>query len=98
MATLASLRREIAEALGMARTWVTKYDEEPTQPHKQADLSRHDNFIESNVWGLENGKIQKCDPEQPDSQFHHGSTPAFVVENLVEMYKPKIVYERMVIQ
>jgi len=51
--------------------------------------------IQSNVWGLEDGKIKKGDPEQPDSQFHHGSTPAFVIENLIDLYQPKKVLDSM---
>jgi len=91
-------QQEVAEALGMSRTWVVKYDEEPTQPHKtyeKNNMSQRDNLINSNVWGLENGKAVKGDSKQPDSQFHHGSTPAFVVENLVDLYKPKKVLDSM---
>jgi len=49
----------------------------------------------SNVWGLEKGTSIKGDPDQPDSQFHHGSTPAFVIENLLELYKPEKVLDSM---
>jgi len=57
----------VAEALGMSRTWVVKYDEEPTQPHKtyeKNNMSQRDNLINSNVWGLENGKAVKGDSKQ----------------------------------
>ena len=66
------------------------------------------NFPKSNVWGLNEettlnqpdkgglqGKIASCDPEQPDSQFYHGVTPAFVIAKLVEMYRPEKVLDSM---
>jgi len=92
---LKGTQQEIAEALGLSRQWVTKFDDEPIQPHEREKLPQRSNFPTSNIWGLEDGKISKGDPEQPDSQFHHGSTPAFVVENLVEMYKPEKVLDSM---
>lgn len=91
---LQGTQQEIAEAFGLTQQWVSKYDTEPTQ--KQS--SKKDTtplYVKSNVWGLENSKAVKGDKEQPDSQFHHGSTPAFVVENLVELYKPKKVLDSM---
>jgi len=91
---LQGTQQEIADAFGLTQQWVSKYDSEPTQ--KQA--SKKDTtplYVKSNVWGLENDKVVKGDPEQPDSQFHHGSTPAFVVENLVDLYKPEKVLDSM---
>jgi len=87
------VQKEIADALGVSQQWVSKYDDEPTQPHKSPNLPRHGNL--SNVWGIEDTKPAKGDPNQPDSQFHHGSTPAFVVEKLVDLYKPEKVLDSM---
>jgi len=89
-------QQEIAETLGISRTWVVKYDDEPVHPEKKPHVSRRDTSIsDSNVWGLEDGKIVKGDTDQPDSQFYHGSTPAFVIEKLVEIYKPEKVLDSM---
>lgn len=88
-------QQEIAEALGMSRQWVSKFDTAPVHTEKIRVAPQRSANILSNVWGLEDGKITKGDSEQPDSQFHHGSTPAFVVENLIEMYKPEKVLDSM---
>lgn len=88
-------QEEIGNCLGISRTWVTKYDDEPVQPNKPHEVSRRDTLPNSNIWGLEDGKILEGDPDQPDSQFYHGSTPAFVVENLIDYAKPKKVLDSM---
>jgi hypothetical protein len=89
-------QREIANTLGLSQQWVSKYDDEPDTYHKtERRLPQRSNLPKSNVWGLEDGIILKGDPSQPDSQFHHGSTPAFVIEGLVDMYKPKKVLDSM---
>jgi len=88
-------QQEIADTLGISRQWVSKYDEEPIQKQDHSKVTQRSTFPDSNVWGLEDGKIAKGDPEQPDSHFHHGSTPAFVIEKLVEMYKPAKVLDSM---
>jgi len=88
-------QQDIANALGISQQWVSKYDDEPSQPHKESNLPCRSNFPDSNVWGLEDGKIVKGDTDQPDSQFYHGSTPAFVIEKLVEIYKPEKVLDSM---
>ena len=90
---LEGIQKEIAEAFGLSVQWVSKYDDEPIQKQDHSKDTRHVTF--SNVWGLENGKVAKGDPEQPDSQFYHGSTPAFVMEKLVDMYKPEKVLDSM---
>jgi len=94
---LQGTQQEIAEALGLSRQWVTKYDsgEGFVRDERLPQRSNIANLAKSNVWGLENGRVTKGDPEQPDSQFHHGSTPAFVVENLVDLYKPEKVLDSM---
>ena len=88
-------QKEIEETLGLSQQWVSKYDETPIQPNKPHEVPQRSTLIDSNVWGLEDGKVAKGDPEQPDSQFHHGSTPAFVIEKLVELYKPQKVLDSM---
>jgi len=88
-------QKEVANALGLTRMWVSKYDLDPIQKQDHTKDKRRLSFPQTNVWGLENGKIKKGDPGQPDSQFHHGITPAFVVENLVSLYKPKKVLDSM---
>lgn len=90
-------QQEIAKALGASQQWVSKYDPNPVQlgsGRRKETLPRRSK-VDSNVWGLEDGKIAKGDPEQPDSQFYHGSTPAFVIENLVDLYKPEKVLDSM---
>lgn len=87
-------QQEIADALGLSQTWVSKYDDEPVRP-RESESRITQRAIQTNVWGLEDGKAIKGDPAQPDSQFHHGSTPAFVVENLLDLYKPKKVLDSM---
>jgi len=48
--------QEKAEALGMSRQWVTKYDEQVYENiQKNVEMPRRG--IQSNVWGLENGQI-----------------------------------------
>jgi hypothetical protein len=91
----AGTQKEIAEVFGLSIQWVSKYDDEPIQPNKEHKVPRCGTFPDSNVWGLEDGKVAKGDPKQPDSQFYHGTTPSFVVENLVEMYKPEKVLDTM---
>lgn len=90
-------QQEIADALGLSRQWVSKYDDEPIQPHEniQENVNLPRRSIFSNVWGLEDGKVAKGNPDQPDSHFHHGATPAFVIENLVDLYKPEKVLDSM---
>jgi hypothetical protein len=93
---LKGTQEDVAEALGLSRQWVTKYDEEPVQPNKPHEVPRRGTLpVDSNVWGLEEGKVVQGDPKQPDAQFYHGSTPAFVIENLLEQYKPKKVLDSM---
>lgn len=133
-------QKEIAEVLGMSRTWVTKYDNEPIQPnspHKNNKVSRHDTFSNYNVLGMKTPDrlvedlkthiieafpkeirkeiikplssaliqvadkinpfffVEGGDPEQPDKDFYHGATPAFIIENLVKKYRPTRVLDSM---
>jgi len=89
-------QKQIADALGASQRWVSKYDKNPIQKqehHEGEKVERRSTL--SNVWGIEGNKPVTGDPEQPDSQFYHGATPAFVVENLVELYKPEKVLDSM---
>jgi hypothetical protein len=56
-------------------------------------------FLGYNVWGFKDNSWRKevveADPSQPDVDFYHGSTPAFVIHNLIQMYKPKVVLDSM---
>jgi len=60
-------QKEIVEAFGMTQQWVSKYDEEPIQPHKEREIQHCCKSPSSNVWGLEDGKIAKIYPLQPGS-------------------------------
>lgn len=91
---LTGTQKEIASHLGMSQQWVSKNDDEPTRPRKSSSRIPQ-RGIQSNVWGLEEGKIKKGDPDQPDSQFHHGVTPSFIIENLIRLYKPESVLDSM---
>jgi len=97
-------QEEIAKAIGLSRTWVTHYDTNPIQPHvnfrqESVKMSGSDKFFGYNVWGFKDdswkNQIQKGDPKQPDKEFYHGSTPAFVIHQLIEMFQPKRVLDSM---
>ena len=95
---------EVAKALGMSQQWVSKHDK---IIHKNVDLPQHSNdnpawkegFLGYNVWGFKNDDWRKyvvpADPNQPDKQFYHGSTPAFVIHQLIKMFQPKSVLDSM---
>lgn len=61
------IQKEIAEALGMARTWVEKYDPVEHQVHNKSDTTCH--FYGYNVWGFRDESwrqlIIEADPNQP---------------------------------
>lgn len=97
-------QEEIAETLGMSESWVRKYDDNPTENHKTPKKGNSAHRAESdrptyNVWGFENNDWQKdvsdADPNQPDADFYHGMTPAFVIENLIKLYEPNRVLDSM---
>jgi len=96
---LKGTQEEIAKTLGMSQSWVRDYDLDPTQLHLPHKLVDSTNFHGYNVWGFQNEdwrkNIVKGEPEQPDKKFYHGSTPAFIIENLVSMYKPQTVLDSM---
>ena len=50
-----------------------------------------------NVWGFKDHSWRRLilRVEQPRYDFYHGSTPAFVIENLIRLYKPKRVLDSM---
>jgi len=90
-------QREVAEALGLSQQWVSKYDGNPIQ--ENVKVPHRSNFFGYNVWGFKDDSwkdlIQRGDPSQPDKEFYHGSTPAFVVRQLIEMFQPKRVLDSM---
>lgn len=96
---LEGTQEEIAKALGMSQRWVSNYDLEPIQHQEHKKVAERATFHGYNVWGFQNEdwrkNIVKGEPEQPDKEFYHGSTPAFVIENLVSMYHPKSVLDSM---
>lgn len=49
-------QKQVSEALGLSVQWVSKYDEEPIQPHAPKSIHGVDTFPSSNVWGLEDGE------------------------------------------
>lgn len=89
-------QKEVGLALGLSRRWVSKYDE-PLQIHPK--VAQHTTFYGYNVWGFKDNSWRKsvveADPNQPDVGFYHGSTPAFVIHNLIGMYEPKTVLDSM---
>ena len=93
-------QKEIAEALGMARQWITKYDPQPDTYHTGERLPPHSNVLYSyNVWGFRDKSWRQLivtdDPNQPDVESYHGKTPTFVIENLINLYQPKSVLDTM---
>jgi len=92
-------QREIAETLGLSLGWVNKYDVNNINRHEYVKSSQREQFFGYNVWGFQNEDwktlIQKGEPEQPDKEFYHGSTPAFVLRQLIEMFQPKQVLDSM---
>lgn len=91
-------QKEIAEALGMAQSWVATYD--PTEHQKHPlKVSGLDTFYGYNVWGFKTEKwrelITEADPNQPDVDFYHGATPSFVIHQLIQMFNPKSVLDSM---
>jgi len=90
---------EIAKALGVSQPWVSKYDPEPIQPNKphasEQKVLRRNTFC--NIWGFEDDSWLKLTirAQQPHYDFYHGVTPAFVIENLIQLYQPKRVLDSM---
>lgn len=89
-------QKEIAEALGVKRTWVEKYNPTP-QVRKKNDTACH--FYGYNVWGFKDESwrelIVKDDPNQSDVESYHGKTPTFVIHNLLKIFEPKSVLDTM---
>jgi len=86
--------RQIANLLGVSHKTVVKWNSFGTTGTKQT--------VEKplfNVWGFKTRDwrklVVKGDPEQPDVDFYHGATPAFVIHNLIQLYKPKTVLDSM---
>jgi len=94
-------QKEIADSVIMSQQWVSLYDTLPNVNQDIVNIPKKTNrdFYGYNVWGFQNEdwrkQIQKGEPEQPDKEFYHGSTPAFVIENLLKMYSPKSVLDSM---
>jgi hypothetical protein len=89
----ALLKREpkrFTRKLDMSRQWVSKYDPSPIQ-HQVHEKVLHCNTFSSqvffNVWGFRDDSWRKLivKAEQPRYDFYHGSTPAFVIQNLIEL-------------
>jgi len=95
---LKGTQKEIAKALDVHQTWVSKYDENPTQEHDEK-IRQCLNFFGYNVWGFKDDSwrqlIVKGDPDQPDVDFYHGATPAFIIEQLIKMFNPKRVLDNI---
>jgi len=93
-------QEEIAKALGMSQSWVRDYDIAPIQPNKSHQkVVSPTTFFGYNVWGFKDeswrNQIVKGDEKQPDKEFYHGSTPAFIIHQLIKMFKPKTVLDSM---
>jgi len=89
-------QQEIADALGLSRELVKYYL--GGENENVGKIYQH-SFWCYNVWGFKDDSWRKlvvsADPNQPDINFYHGATPAFVIENLIHLYKPKIVLDSM---
>jgi len=97
---LKGTQREIGEVLERPQQWVSDYDTEPVQPNQpHAKVPAPRTFFGYNVWGFKDDSwkdiIQRGDPNQPDKEFYHGSTPAFVIRQLIEMFQPSQVLDSM---
>lgn len=92
-------QEEIAKELSMSRQWVSKYDANPYQAQDHSKVLRCGTFWGYNVWGFKDEDWRKqiipADSKQPDVEFYHGATPAFVIHQLVKMFEPKIVLDSM---
>lgn len=98
-------QQEIANHLGYSRQWVTDYDvARPTIMPRLGNIAdvttpQEENKATFNVWGFKDNswrqEVVSADPTQPDVAFYHGSTPAFVIHNLIQLYKPKAVLDSM---
>jgi hypothetical protein len=87
---------DIANALGMSQQWVSKYDN-PLPRHGNVDW--RDKFLGYNVWGFKDESWRKliapAPVDMPDTEFYHGTTPPFVVHQLIKMFTPKRVLDSM---
>jgi len=89
--------RELATVLGMGKTWVAEHDRKP------CPLSGHDHwkerFLGYNVWGFKNEdwrkEIAPAPTTMPDTEFYHGTTPPFVIHQLIKMFQPKTILDSM---
>jgi len=86
--------RQIADLLGVnqqtVHNWVSSDKDFVKETYEQPLF---------NVWGFKKEDWRKlilnADPNQPDVDFYHGSTPSFVIHNLIHLYKPKTVLDSM---
>lgn len=94
---LKGTQEEIHKAMKISQPWVSKYDLEPVQPNKphSPKVLRRDTFY--SVWGFRDDSWRQLilKAEQPRYEFYHGITPAFVIENLLELYRPQLVLDSM---
>jgi hypothetical protein len=96
-------QREIAEAIGFTHQWVSEYDTLPNVGNSVANIpkekEKQKEFFGYNVWGFKDDSWRRLvvegDPNQPDVDWYHGATPAFVIHNLIQLYKPKNVLDSM---
>lgn len=87
--------KEIAEALGMKKSWIDKWDPKREAHEKTYGVS----FFGYNVWGFRDESWRKllipADSNQPWPKGYHGATPAFIIHQLVKMFNPKTVLDSM---
>lgn len=100
-------QQEIGKALGFSVQWVSDYDvardkifTDPVTIATSTILKEEEKpFVPYNVWGFKDNswrtEVVEADPQQPDVQFYHGATPAFVIHNLLQLYHPKTVLDSM---
>jgi len=89
--------RELKEPLGMSIGWISKYDSEPCSRREHVDWKER--FLGYNVWGFKDEKwrqyIAPAPSDMPDTEFYHGTTPPFVIHQLIKMFEPKTILDSM---
>jgi hypothetical protein len=81
------------------REWVVKYDPVKHRNYPNPKCAHGNIFFGYNVWGFRDESWRKliipADPNQPCARGYRGSTPSFVIHQLVHMFKPKRVLDSM---
>jgi len=89
-------QKEVADALGTSESWVRKYE---TPSARRVDVDWKERFLGYNVWGFKDESwrelIAPAPSDMPDTEFYHGTTPPFVIHQLIKMFNPKTILDSM---